>query len=175
MLQNEKFIVSTRDSNYISRILRINNDGSVDNAFTEQVIERDTIFAYGGVYQGVLSYVYPQSNGKMLLYGMLKYQGQPIGGITRLNGDSTLSSDSYNVLDNISLWPNPTNDVLNINVNEEIELKSINIYNTLGQLVMVFPDAQNKKTIDVSSLKSGNYFIKFNSNKGFNTTQFIKN
>jgi hypothetical protein len=65
--------------------------------------------------------------------------------------------------------------VLNISAKESIEVSSINIYNTLGQLVLVIPNAQNTKTVDVSSLTTGNYFIKINSDKGTSNTKFVKN
>jgi hypothetical protein len=74
-----------------------------------------------------------------------------------------------------SVYPNPVSDVLTISTKESIEVSSINIYNTLGQLVLVIPNAQNTKTVDVSSLTTGNYFIKINSDKGTSNTKFIKN
>ncbi|RTY86333.1 T9SS type A sorting domain-containing protein, partial [Flavobacterium sp. GSN2] len=74
-----------------------------------------------------------------------------------------------------SVYPNPVKDVLNITAKETIEVTSFNIYNTLGQLVMVIPNAQNIRTVDVSGLTYGNYFIKINSDKGTSNTKFIKN
>ena len=57
---------------------------------------------------------------------------------------------------------------------EEIEISSITIYNMLGQIVVAIPNAKNVETVDVSSLKSGNYFVKINSDKGTSNTKFIK-
>ena len=74
-----------------------------------------------------------------------------------------------------TLYPNPVKDILNITAKETIQVSSINIYNTLGQLVLLIPNAQNTKTVNVSSLTTGNYFIKINSNKGTSNTKFIKN
>ena len=73
------------------------------------------------------------------------------------------------------MYPNPVFDVLNISKKDTIEVTSINIYNTLGQLVLVISNAQNTKSVDVSSLIMGNYFIKINSDKGTSNTKFIKN
>ena len=73
-----------------------------------------------------------------------------------------------------SVYPNPVHDVLTISAKESIEVSSINICNTLGQVVLVIPNAQNTKTVDVSSLTSGNYFIKINSDKRTSNTKFIK-
>ncbi|MEO8234941.1 MAG: T9SS type A sorting domain-containing protein [Flavobacterium sp.] len=89
--------------------------------------------------------------------------------ITALSVSDFVFSNYFN------LYPNPVKEVLNISIKESIEVTSINIYNTLGQLVLVIPNAQNTKTVDVSSLTSGNYFIKINSDKGTSNTKFIKN
>ncbi|WP_366869723.1 T9SS type A sorting domain-containing protein, partial [Flavobacterium sp.] len=35
-------------------------------------------------------------------------------------------------------------------------------------------NAQQTKTIDVSSLKTGNYFLKINSDKGTSSVKFVK-
>jgi len=72
------------------------------------------------------------------------------------------------------VYPNPVSNTLNLSSKENIEASSINIYNTLGQLVLVIPNAQNTKSIDVSSLSAGNYFIKINSDKGTSNAKFIK-
>jgi len=88
---------------------------------------------------------------------------------------AALSRQDFEFSNYFNVYPNPVNDVLNISTKENIEVSSINIYNTLGQLVLVIPNAQNAKTVDVSSLSSGNYFIKINSDKGTSNTKFIKN
>ncbi len=88
---------------------------------------------------------------------------------------AALSRQDFEFSNYFNVYPNPVHDVLNIAAKETIEISSINIYNTLGQLVLVIPNAQNAKTVDVSSLSSGNYFIKINSDKGTSNTKFIKN
>jgi Secretion system C-terminal sorting domain len=87
---------------------------------------------------------------------------------------AVLAKQDFEFSNYFSLYPNPVESVLNVSSKENIEITSINIYNTLGQLVLVIPNAQNTKTIDVSSLTSGNYFIKINSDKGTSNTKFIK-
>jgi len=72
------------------------------------------------------------------------------------------------------IYPNPANDLLNIETKKQIEMRSVSIYNTLGQLMLVIPNAQNTKLVDVSNLKSGTYFIKIVSDKGSSNAKFIK-
>ncbi|UOK41853.1 MULTISPECIES: DUF7619 domain-containing protein [Flavobacterium] len=86
----------------------------------------------------------------------------------------TLSTQDFSFATYFMLYPNPVNNVLNIETKQTIEVSSINIYNQLGQLVLVVPNAQNVSKVDVSSLSSGNYFIKINSDKGTSNTKFIK-
>ncbi len=74
-----------------------------------------------------------------------------------------------------TLYPNPTSGILNLSVKNGIALNSIAIYNMLGQLVIAIPNAQTVSAIDVSSLKTGNYFIKMTTDKGTSNSKFIKN
>ena len=74
--------------------------------------------------------------------------------------------------DYLTIYPNPTQNSLNIKMNNEISITSINIYNSLGQLVLVTTNPS--ESIDVSNLKIGSYFVKVISDKGISTTQFIK-
>lgn len=85
-----------------------------------------------------------------------------------------LSRQDFKFSNYFKLFPNPVSSTLNIETKDSIQISSINIYNTLGQLVLVVPNAQNLKMVDVSNLSSGNYFIKINSDKGTSNTKFIK-
>ena len=87
---------------------------------------------------------------------------------------AALSVKDFEFSNYFNLYPNPVANELNINAKESISVSSINIYNTLGQLVLVIANAQDKKTVDVSSLTTGNYFIKINSDKGTSNSKFIK-
>lgn len=86
-----------------------------------------------------------------------------------------LGTQDFEFFNYFTLYPNPAKETLNLSVKNEIEITSINIYNTLGQLVLAIPNAQTVATIDVSKLTAGNYFIKMNTSKGTANTKFIKN
>ncbi len=77
--------------------------------------------------------------------------------------------DSY-----FRIYPNPASDVLKIESKQNIEVQSISIYNTLGQMVLVVPNAKTTKAVDVSALQPGNYLIKIDSDKGTSNAKFIK-
>ena len=71
-----------------------------------------------------------------------------------------------------TLYPNPVKDVLNFQSKDNTLISSIEIYNTLGQVVLAVPNAVS--TVDVSNLHSGNYFVKVNTDLGVSNTKFIK-
>lgn len=98
----------------------------------------------------------------------------PITTNTYITTIQALSVQDFSFENYFSLYPNPVSDVLNINSKESIEISSIHIYNVMGQLMMVIPNAKSTTSIDVSHLSSGNYFVKINSDKGTSNTKFIK-
>jgi len=81
------------------------------------------------------------------------------------NQDDTLST-TEETLSTVSIFPNPTKDIVNIEgLNNE---SKISIYNTVGQLVY---QVKTNNSINISHLKSGLYFLKIENNKTF---RFIK-
>jgi uncharacterized repeat protein (TIGR01451 family) len=98
----------------------------------------------------------------------------PIITNTATTAVALLANQDFSFEDYFKIYPNPVNHVLNIDMKQAIEVTSINIYNTLGQIVLIIPNAQQKKSVDVSSLKTGNYVLKINSDKGTSNVKFIK-
>jgi uncharacterized repeat protein (TIGR01451 family) len=94
---------------------------------------------------------------------------------TTLTTVGVLSNADFAFASYFGLYPNPVKDKLNITNKNNIELKSIEIFNMLGQRVLIVPNAKDLPAIDVSSLKTGNYLIKINSDKGTSASKFIKN
>lgn len=80
---------------------------------------------------------------------------------------NTLSTNDYNSIRTLNVFPNPTTDKLTIEFSTTPE-DAIEIYNILGQLVIKLVPAK-KQQIDVSNLTSGLYFIKLEND---NTAQF---
>lgn len=53
----------------------------------------------------------------------------------------TLAIQDFEFANYFTLYQNPAKSVVNITAKEAIEVKFISIYNTLGQLVLVIPNA----------------------------------
>lgn len=89
--------------------------------------------------------------------------------------ETTLETQDFEFSNYFSLYPNPANDELNIIGKQNIELKTLTIYDILGQVVIAVPNAKSGSKIDVSKLTSGIYFVKVKSDKGISSMKFIKN
>ncbi len=67
------------------------------------------------------------------------------------------------------VYPNPVKDILNIELNNGLVLKEVNIYNSLGQFMTV----SSKLKIITSKFSKGIYFLEVKTNKGVSTKTII--
>jgi parallel beta-helix repeat protein/VCBS repeat-containing protein len=88
-----------------------------------------------------------------------------------LFSNGTASVDDFNDLNQLVVFPNPSNDMLNIKLSAGITLYKVKIYNTLGQMVLETQDLK----FPIENLASSTYFIKVFTSKGLTTRSFIKN
>lgn len=90
--------------------------------------------------------------------------------VTSLFNSNTLTSQNFNQNNlEVSLYPNPANDVLNIEMTNEVQ--SIEIYNIQGQKVK----AANQKQINIADLANGMYMIKIqDAENAIATKKFMK-
>lgn len=96
----------------------------------------------------------------------------PIETNTATTTIQTLGNSDFDLAEYITLYPNPAQNELNIRVKNDISISSISIYNALGQLVLT--STNPTKSIDVSNLKTGSYFVKVISDKGILNSRFVK-
>ena len=76
-----------------------------------------------------------------------------------------------NANNNILIYPNPTNDLLNIQLKSTAEIFTIVVYNTLGEQVFI---SNNKTIIDISALSQGMYFINVKQGNKIVNAKFMK-
>lgn len=91
-------------------------------------------------------------------------------------GSVVVGPTSLNVNDNqavgLSVYPNPANDILNIQT--RTEQNSVAIFNILGQQVMAQKLGGLNSALNVASLKSGVYFATVTTDAGSQQIKFIK-
>lgn len=85
---------------------------------------------------------------------------------------NTLSNANFSLDDFFTVTPVPAKDYLNITSKQQVDIKSISVYNMLGQLVLTFVNPSN--TIDVSTLKTGSYILKVTTENGVLSSKFLK-
>ncbi|MDQ6530595.1 T9SS type A sorting domain-containing protein [Flavobacterium sp. LHD-85] len=86
----------------------------------------------------------------------------------------TLGRQDFELSSHFNIYPNPVQNYLQIESKDFVEIESIYVYNILGQLIQVIPNAQNISKIDVSRFQSGNYLLQINTASGISSTKFIK-
>jgi len=100
--------------------------------------------------------------------------GQPFGWdvptIHTFTSNCTLSLQENQLLDTISIYPNPVKDILHIQTNEEV-LK-VEIYDIYGRILSSKSVSNNN--IDLSELITGNYILKLHTKKGITNTKIVK-
>lgn len=80
-----------------------------------------------------------------------------------------------NVLSNsISLMPNPAESYIDMNINSNVEVTEIEIYNAFGQMIQLVQLTDNHAHINLDNFAKGMYFVRLYSDKGITTKKFIK-
>jgi hypothetical protein len=92
---------------------------------------------------------------------------------TKLNFTPSLGLDNMNLVDEIAIYPNPVDTVLNIKNAENLSSASFSIVNVLGETVLKTENV-NKNAIDVSNLSSGVYILSVSSEDGEKQFKFYK-
>jgi len=87
---------------------------------------------------------------------------------------SVLSIPTIDLETTLSLFPNPSRDVLKIHL-EEDQLEKIELYSVSGGLILKTVLNSNTFILNTANYPSGTYLLKiFSQNHGFINTQFIK-
>ncbi|MBN2595266.1 MAG: T9SS type A sorting domain-containing protein [Marinifilaceae bacterium] len=90
---------------------------------------------------------------------------------TKLNFEST------NVITSIAIYPNPVEDIVNIQIPENLITNnnySIEIYNLTGKLLIKKKVENNTNSIDLSNSPSGTYIVKLITDQEIITKKIIK-
>lgn len=85
----------------------------------------------------------------------------------------TLSVEENLLAENISIYPNPSNGIINIKNTEDLTFDKVTIYDLYGKVVLESPG--NISRINIENLSSGFYFIQFTTEGKQLQKKFIKN
>ena len=90
--------------------------------------------------------------------------------------NQSLSSSDFNSINNISLYPNPSRDIVNISIPTNIGVPTnVTVFNSLGQKVKNIQTTTTDFNFETSSLSNGVYFIELNFEGTSKTLRFLKN
>lgn len=139
-----------------NRLCRFNVNGTIDSNF-------DILTGFDNYVNSLTM----DNNNKLMVAGSFNsYQSISTNKLMRLLGPSVLSTNNFEI-DKIIIFPNPVNDILFIENNENLEYE---IFNITGKTVLNGINNQ----INVSSLEKGLYFLKVTLEKNILTQKFIK-
>ena len=142
-------------------ILRLNSDGTIDTTFNS-----------GIGCNGVIYNTSIQSDGKIIIGGFFtSYNGTGRNRIARINGDNTLET-SIVEKNSIVIYPNPVNNLLQIQTPNNTTITSSKIIDISGKLII--EQKTNSNTVNTETLSKGFYILEVISGKDKFVSKFIK-
>jgi uncharacterized delta-60 repeat protein len=172
-MPNGKFLIAgNRDSSPsdLAFLYTLNSGGAIETSFSDSQIGGFESLSSTEIYDiNIQDSEYIYIGGSFTSFGT---DGR--NRFARLQYNP-LSTDDFNRSADLKLYPNPTKDFLNIDVKADCEISEMQVFNVLGQSVIFAPNLSHEKTLDVTDLKAGTYFIKVNTNYGTVNKGFIKN
>jgi len=173
-----KLIIAGEFDNYsgnslAKRIARLNTNGTLDTSFSPAA-------GPTGTYLGPSVHdLQRQADGKIIVCGSFThYNGISATNITRIAPEipgGQARPGQNNQIDNnnlnlplangtIKIYPNPSQGIFTFDLSGlDQKFDKIEIYNTLGQLIVQNPLSQKVTEIDLSRVESGTYFAKISN------------
>jgi len=113
-----------------------------------------------------------QSFSIPISYEVLAIEINPLKNIISKNNTVVLGTNDIVLINSITLFPNPTKDILTINNPLNIEIVDVTIYNILGQ--KVFKSDYLSETISLKDVENGIYIVEMNTTNGKLLKRIIK-
>lgn len=110
------------------------------------------------------------SNGNILAAGSNYYDGNGTnsGQVRIFDLNIVLASDTF-VQTNFSIYPNPSNGIVHIALENNLQVEKVSLYNPLGQLVKT----TTTTVLHTSELAKGTYYVEVVTNQGKATKKII--
>ena len=109
--------------------------------------------------------------GEIVYFRIWEYGNDSFGDIGICAHDSSVSL-AENTIEGLKFYPNPIQNVLNIEAQKTIQ--TVKIYSISGQEVLSLKPNTNRQQIDMSHLSNGIYFVKVQVNKQLTAFKVVK-
>ena len=133
---------------------------------------------WGANIEGIGNNIFMFPQGDMAMDGSLRCYQDSTGHINFMTipCDSIIitSIDENTTTENFNIYPNPANKSIIIENKSQSSNAMISIYNLQGRLMLIQSLKQAKTGINISSFAKGQYFVKVNTDKGFEVKKLIK-
>jgi Secretion system C-terminal sorting domain len=129
---------------------------------------------------GILNYIDNDDDGDGVLTINEDYNGNNNPADDDTNGDNipdylqmsvNLATTNNQLANQISIYPNPATDIINIDNKSQEAINNISIYSIKGDLIKV----SKSNNISISDIQNGVYFVKIQLNKTVLNYKFVKN
>ena len=78
-----------------------------------------------------------------------------------ISANNGIGIKDYGLERMINIFPNPTNEILNIATDTDLKINSIAIYSSTGQLLKTYKNSQKSFNIDLKGISKGIYYLHF--------------
>lgn len=102
--------------------------------------------------------------------------GNQSGGISYFKGaDAVISVEEYKILEGITVYPNPTKELLTLDLGTNyLKNASVKVFDLLGKTIFNQKVSSNKTTINLNGLNQGVYLVKFTNDLGSKVFKVVK-
>lgn len=129
---------------------------------------------FWGEDMGSYHYNYQSQAGLDGIYDPITYEDYPgefFDSEWAVYGDCAPLSIGEFSLENVSIYPNPAVDIVNVNVPAGVEIQNVSVFNILGKNTGI---SFVNGTLNMSQLQSGIYLISIETNQGTVTQKVVK-
>ncbi len=167
-LPNGNTLICDGDSGYFFEIDTNNNKvwEYINPVATTEILSQGTVPTIGQniVFRAIkFATDYPAFTGRDLT------PGDPIELNFDISGCQILSVDEYSINNLVTIYPNPSNDI--ISLKSDLTIDEIEIFDLFGKKIK---KEKYNDQIDIQNLSSGLYLLKFYSDNKFGVKKFIK-
>ncbi len=148
-----------------NRLIRLFDDGTVDSQFnTGTGFNSSTLLGIQEL----------QDTKIMAVGGFSNYNGVDAKQIIRLRGNSVLGTINNSRVDKMTLYSNPTKDILQVKLDDLTIVKSYTVFDSTGKEIKSKTTSNFSNKIDVTDLSKGIYLPEVETNQGQFVEKFIK-